>query len=907
MAETIRIASARIDAGRVDGTPSCDPRDLAATGFFDAGRHVEALALLCANALRKGRPEAAFMFADRRCRLPAPTAYDLMLRATASRLMKATGYAEADLVRAFEIDPTQDLVISNVLAWGPTALQPIAAASFLDSDSEDRKSLRLAMRVLERAEGPIASRMRVREGMYEGWVAWGGRGALELIIRRGGIATGFELEPDASHPLSCRAWSAAQIAIEIEIPRLESVTFRLDGKRTHSILPAPDRSGMVYGARNGGPLVSRSGVADHVEVIVPVYGDYTATKACLDALEAEGSRIAKHITVIDDCSPEADIRALVNDRAARGSFKLIRNEVNLGFARSVNRVLERIARTDVLLLNADTILPRGAIDRLALAAYLETGVATVTPLSNNGEFTSFPKPYVDNSLPTAEQVGALDEIASATNGQEIVDLPTGVGFCLFITHACIEAVGPFSETYSRGYYEDVDYCLRAREIGFRNVCATGVYVGHAGTRSFQSEKRRLVVRNLTLLNKQFPDHELECAAFIRADPLSSARARIEEQFAPEGTVVLLLASVGSGRALALERARQIEGQGYDLHCIYCEVGDGNECMTLKSIRGSAPQSLTFALNDGADLAKLHAYLIRVRPRAMEVIAPHALPDSALCVAFALQIPMRVAFGDLNSLCDRDFVFEKSCPNTEHPGECHACLSPARPTGRPTERGHAEDRRRSREVMGKVESVVPMDRMAAAFCAANLKSTTWLHFAPPQNTGVDTVEVRPAGMILGVLCPEPTAEADGQVLALERWFDQHCTQASIVVLGRCLNEFSIMSGYRIFVTSVIEEDEYERVLRQYRITHLLSPYRTRHFGLVDRLSASFGLPKGYFDWSFGALDRQLGDLTLDPRICFERAALEIGAWIANRPIGVGDLVPERRSSTSSRVDADQPSA
>ena len=400
----------------------------------------------------------------------------------------------------------------------------------------------------------------------------------------------------------------------------------------------------------------------------------------------------------------------------------------------MNRVLERIARGDVLLLNADTILPRGAIDRLALAAYSEAGVATVTPLSNNGEFTSFPKPYVDNSLPTAEQVGALDEIASATNGREIVDLPTGVGFCLFITRACIEAIGPLSETYSQGYYEDVDYCLRAREIGFRNVCATGVYVGHAGTRSFQSQKRRLVVRNLTLLNKQFPDHELECAAFIRADPLSSARARLEEQLAPEGAVVLLLSPAASARALALERARQIEEHGCGLHCIYGEVDEGNACVTIKSIRGSAPQSLTFALSDGSALARLQAYLMRLRPRAIEVLAPHALPDAALRVAFALRIPMRFAFGDLDWMCDRDFAFESPCPDADRPGECPACVGPGR-AAPARERGCAHDRRRTREVMGKVELVVPMDRMAAAFCAANLKSTTLLHFAPEKNTRV----------------------------------------------------------------------------------------------------------------------------------------------------------------------------
>ena len=893
MAASMRFASARIDAGRVDETPGCDPRDLATAGFFDAGRHNEALALLCANALRMGRPEAAFMFADRRCRLPTPTAYDFMLRATASRLMNETSHAEADLARAFEIDPTQDFVISNVLAWGPTALQPIAAACFLDSELEDRESLSLAMRVLERAEGAITSRIRVRESMYEGWVAWGGGDALELIIRRGGIATAFELEPDAWHPLACRAWSAAQIAIEIESPRLEFVTFRLDGKRAHTIFPEPDRSEAVYRPRNRGPLASRSGVADHVEVIVPVYGDYAATKGCLDALEAEGSRIAKHITVIDDCSPEADIRALVNDRAARGSFTLVRNEENLGFARSVNRVLKRVVEGDVLLLNADTVLPRGAIDRLALAAHSEAGIATVTPLSNNGEFTSFPKPNVYNKLPTTEEIRALNDIAGATNERGIVDLPTGIGFCLYITRACLQAVGALSETYSRGYYEDVDYCLRAREIGLRNVCATGVYVGHAGTRSFRSEKRRLVVRNLKILNERFPDHELECVTFLKADPLRSARAKLEEQLLPEGTVVLLLAPAESGRALARERARQIEEQGYDLHSIHCEVDEGNACITIKSARDSAPQSLTFALADGFALVRLQVYLRRLRPQAIELLASHALPDAALRVAYDLQIPVRLPIGDLDWMLDRDFAFGRACPHADRPGHCRTCVCPGMTTPSPIEGARAVDRRRTREVMGKAELIVPMDRMADAFCAVYLKSKTLLRLAPQQKTRVDTLDVKRPGTVLGVLCPEATAETHRQILALEQAFDQRLMQASVVVLGRCLYELGIMSGRRIFVTGVVDEDEYERVLRQYRITHLLLPYRTRHFGLVDRLGAAFGLPKGYFDWSFGALDRQMEDLALDPRICFERAALEVGAWIADKPIGVGDAVPERR--------------
>ena len=643
--------------------------DKATKGFYDAARHIEALALLCADALRMGQSEAAFMFADRRCRLVTPVAYDLLLRATASRLMNETRYAEGDLARAFETDPTHDLVIAKVLAWGPPALQRRAAASFIEGESQDGETLRLAMRAFQSSETPVIARMRIRCNLYSGWVAWRSKCVLSMTIRRNGTNAAFELEPDFLHPLTAEGWSAAEIAIEIETPRLQSVTFRLENKPPLRAVLPPRRLEPRRFSKIGNSLAWRGETSHSLEVIVPVYQDYDATKACLDALEAEGSRIATHVTVIDDCSPDADLRALIEDRAARGLLTFLRNEENLGFARSVNCVLERIEPSDVLLLNADAVLPRGVIDRLAAAAHAEAGIATVTPLSNNGEFMSFPRPNVCNPLPTRAAIQALHDLATTTNAGEIIDLPSGVGFCLYITRAGMEAVGQLSEAYSRGYYEDVDFCLKAHEMGLRNVCATDVFVGHAGTRSFMDEKRSLVVRNLAILNDRFPRHEIDCAAFLSADPLAPARARLEERLTPVGPVVLLIAPASSGRLLALERARQIEDSGSGLHCIHCEFDDVDGCVTIRSVRGTAPQSLAFALADPPALQRLQDYLTRARPQSVEVFAPHALPEAIFHLAYALDVPVRLALGDLDWICDREFTFGSSCPDAAFPGQC----------------------------------------------------------------------------------------------------------------------------------------------------------------------------------------------------------------------------------------------
>jgi GT2 family glycosyltransferase len=879
MTASLRFPTPASTVLRDDETPRHRLWHKAETGFSNTARHNEALALLCADALRMGQSEVAFMFADRRCRLVTPAAYDLLLRATASRLMNETRYAEGDLARAFETDPTNDLVIANVLAWGPPALQRMAAASFIEGESQDSETLGLAMRAFQSSETPVIARMRVRDDLYAGWVAWRAKGVLSMTIRRNGTNAAFDLEPDFLHPLTIEGWSAAEIAIEIESPRLQSVTFRLEDKPPLRAVVPPRRSKPRRVPENGNSLAWQSGASGALDIIVPVYEDYDATKACLDALEAEGSRIATRVTVIDDCSPDACLRALIEDRAARGLFTLLRNEENLGFARSVNRVLERMEPSDVLLLNADAVLPRGAIDRLAAAAHAEAGIATVTPLSNNGEFTSFPRPNVCNPLPTRAGIQALHDLASTTNEGEIIDLPSGVGFCLYITRASMEAIGQLSETYSRGYYEDVDFCLKAHEMGLRNVCATDVFVGHAGTRSFLDEKRRLVVRNLAILNERFPGHEIDCAAFLKANPLAPARARLEERLAPDGPVAVLIAPAAFGR-LALERARQIEDSGSSLHCIHCELDDVGCYVTIRSVRGAAPQSLAFALADSSALTRLQDYLTRVRPESVEVFAPHALPDAILRLAYALDVPVRLALGDLDWICDREFAFGRSCPDAAFPGKCDVCVLPRAPTAESGERSRTADRRRTREALSEAEAVIPLDRMAAAFCAAYLTSLTILRCAPRSNAGADAVKASSGEPILGVFCPEGTPETDRQILALDRLFERQRIDASIVVLGRCLQDFGVMESGRIFVTGVIGDDEYARVLRQYRISKLLSPYRTRHFGLIDRVSVGFGLPKTYFDWSFGALAREPGDLALDPRICFERAALKIGAWVTS---------------------------
>src|SRR5262249_15801465 len=191
-----------------------------------------------------------------------------------------------------------------------------------------------------------------------------------------------------------------------------------------------------------------------------------------------------HIVLIDDMSPDEAIARHLQMLSRLPFVDVVVNDVNLGFVGSINRALEFVPHGDVLLLNADTIVPPGFVRRLRQAAQSSSKIGTVVPLSNNSSISDFPIPHQANPLGSYEDVIELDLLSPGANRDLVVDLPSGTGFCLYITRACIDAVGHLSETFERGYLEDIDFCLRAREQGFRNICAPNVYVGHAGSRSF---------------------------------------------------------------------------------------------------------------------------------------------------------------------------------------------------------------------------------------------------------------------------------------------------------------------------------------------------------------------------------------------------------------------------------------
>ena len=264
-----------------------------------------------------------------------------------------------------------------------------------------------------------------------------------------------------------------------------------------------------------------------VDVIVPVYGGGQRVRRCIESVLGAPVSTPFDVIVIDDASPEPELVGYLEGLAAEGRINLLRNATNLGFVRTVNRGMMQHPDRDVVLLNSDTEVANDWLDRLQRCVRCAPDIGTATPFSNNATVCSYPDFCADNAVP-AIGLAALDEIFSRTNAGETVELPTAVGFCMYIRRACLNAVGLFDAIrFGRGYGEENDFSRRAAKAGWRNVLCADVYVYHAGGVSFAEERGRLMDKAATVLSDMPPEYEALVEQFVSSDPPAEFRRRVD--------------------------------------------------------------------------------------------------------------------------------------------------------------------------------------------------------------------------------------------------------------------------------------------------------------------------------------------------------------------------------------------
>jgi GT2 family glycosyltransferase len=246
---------------------------------------------------------------------------------------------------------------------------------------------------------------------------------------------------------------------------------------------------------------------------------------------APSCRVAHELVVIDDASPELPMRELVEqfgERPAGIPVRVMRNPENLGFVGTVNKGLH-LAPGDVVVLNSDTAVTEGWLDRLAEAA-APVDVATVTPLTSHGSICTLPASILEAfELESANP--QIDECARFLREHSLRLLPdviTAVGFCMYVTRRALDLCGYLDEdTFGKGYGEEVDFCLRASRLGLRHVVEDSTFVYHRGGVSFGAAQLEGWNRSAALIDARYPFFRPNNTRERITDPLAVSFAALE--------------------------------------------------------------------------------------------------------------------------------------------------------------------------------------------------------------------------------------------------------------------------------------------------------------------------------------------------------------------------------------------
>jgi GT2 family glycosyltransferase len=265
-----------------------------------------------------------------------------------------------------------------------------------------------------------------------------------------------------------------------------------------------------------------------VDVILPIYGAAAELAACLASLLRHTDPGCHRLVLVIDGPQEQAVEEALAAVAGRSEEEvlILRNPERRGFVGSVNRGMA-LSDRDVILLNSDTEVTAGWLEKLQEAATSHPEIATVTPFSNNATIASLPRFAAVNALPAGWSVDRFAALVERVSARERPRLPTGVGVCLYIKRKALDRLGLFDEErFGLGYGEESEFCFRALKAGFLNVLDDATFIYHAGQRSFGASRSGRVKAAHRAMRRLHPEYLPAVARFLREDPLRPARERV---------------------------------------------------------------------------------------------------------------------------------------------------------------------------------------------------------------------------------------------------------------------------------------------------------------------------------------------------------------------------------------------
>jgi GT2 family glycosyltransferase len=209
-------------------------------------------------------------------------------------------------------------------------------------------------------------------------------------------------------------------------------------------------------------------------VVVLTHDNLAFTRMCLASVLENTEYPNYELIVVDNASSDGTVEELQTIAGRLPNVKVILNDFNAGFGPGNNQGLSAATGDILVLLNNDTIVPRGWLTRLG--RHLEDpGLGIIGPATNR----SCNEAQIDIPYQTYSEFQAVAASQGQRHDGERRSIRMPMMFCAAFRRDTYERLGPLDERYEVGMFEDEDYALRAKAEGLHVAWTPEVYVHHA--------------------------------------------------------------------------------------------------------------------------------------------------------------------------------------------------------------------------------------------------------------------------------------------------------------------------------------------------------------------------------------------------------------------------------------------
>lgn len=218
----------------------------------------------------------------------------------------------------------------------------------------------------------------------------------------------------------------------------------------------------------------------NVSIVILAYNNWEHTRQCLQSVLENSCVPGLEVLVVDNGS--SDDTASQLSQWTHPALKVITLPSNMGFSGGNNLGCRQAKGDYLVLLNNDTIVPPGWLQRLLRPLAENRGIGLAGPVTNR----CFSEQELDLTVcdsSTGADLCWLREFYRFNRGN-MRFAPFLSFFCVALRKSLFREIGELDEQFHVGFFEDNDYCERVKAAGYRLAVAEDAFVYHHGSVSF---------------------------------------------------------------------------------------------------------------------------------------------------------------------------------------------------------------------------------------------------------------------------------------------------------------------------------------------------------------------------------------------------------------------------------------